>query len=216
MADTSASRIAKSFARLGWTGVFVQGVLMIMPLFMLGYIIIGKATGTRDTLDFTDYLAFFGLLILAFTTFWSFYYTRLAKRIREPGRRPTRDSIARVLWVGLWASCLVILVSLLTLFIEVVRLVILFLKAPQGGVPVIQTQPESRTAWVSAFDAVSLLAEVCTLAGEFLLLGLTLWLLFRITQFTEFPEHDESMAQRNYEPQAPPAEMRTEGTLRSS
>jgi hypothetical protein len=216
MADTSASRIAKSFARLGWTGVFVQGVLMIMPLFMLGYIVIGKATGTRDTLDFTDYLAFFGLLILAFTTFWSFYYTRLAKRIREPGRSPTRDSIARVLWVGLWASCLGIRVSLLTLFIEVVRLVILFLKAPQGGVPVIQTQPESRTAWVSAFDAVSLLAQVCTLAGEFLLLGLTLWLLFRITQFTEFPEHDESLAQRNYEPQAPPAEIRKEGTLRTS
>jgi hypothetical protein len=30
-------------------------------------------------------------------------------------------------------------------------------------------------------DAVGLLAEVCTLAGEFLLLGLTLWLLFKIT-----------------------------------
>jgi hypothetical protein len=152
---------------------------------MLGYVIFGKVTGVRESLDITEYLAFFGLAILAFTTFWSFYYTRLAKRMRDPARRPTRDSIIRILWVGLWASCLGIVVSLLTLFIEVIRLLFLFLRAPQGGVPVIRTEPESRTEWVSAIDAVSLLAEVCTLAAEFLLLGMTLWLLFRITQLSE-------------------------------
>jgi hypothetical protein len=77
------------------------------------------------------------------------------------------------------------------LFIEVVRLLILFLQAPQGGIPVFQTQPDSRGGWVSAIDAVGLLAEVCTLMGEFLLLGLTLWLLFRITQSSK--DYDESM-----------------------
>ena len=81
----------------------------------------------------------------------------------------------------MWASCLGIVVSLLSLFIEVTRLLILFLKAPQAGVPVMRTQLETPTEWVSALDAVGLLAEVCTLAGEFLLLGLTLWLLFKIT-----------------------------------
>lgn len=192
MSDNIAERIAKSFARLGWIGLCIQAVVMILPLFMFGYMIFGKAAGTRDPLDFTEYFAFFGLLILAFTTFWSFYYTRLAKRIRDPQRRPTRESIINVLWVGLWASCLGIVVSLLTLFIEVYRLLILFLKAPQGGVPVIQTQPESRTGWVSAIDAVSLLAEVCTIAGEFLLLALTLWLLFRMTKLAS--DNDERIA----------------------
>jgi Protein of unknown function (DUF3611) len=181
MSDDAAARIGRAFARVGWTGLCLQGVLIILPLLMLGYVIFGKVAGVREPLDFTEYLAFVGLLILAFTTFWSFYYTRVARRIEDPARRPTWDSIRKILWIGLWASCLGIVVSLLSLFIEITRLLILFLKAPQAGVPVMRTELETPNEWVSALDAVGLLAEVCTLAGEFLLLGLTLWLLFKIT-----------------------------------
>lgn len=177
-----AERIAKAFARLGWIGVCFQLVMMILPLFMLGYVIYGKATGTRQLFDLTEYLAIIGLLILAFTTFWSFYYTRIAKKIRDPEQRPSLDTLEGKLWVGLWASSLGIAVSLITLFIEATWLLMLFLKAPQGGVPIIRTEVDNRADWVSAIDAVSLLAEVSTLAGEFLLLGLTLWLLFRVTR----------------------------------
>jgi hypothetical protein len=185
MSETTTERIAKAFARLGWIGVIFQLVLMILPLFMLGYVIYGKVTGTRQLFDFTEYLAIIGLMILAFTTCWSFYYTRLANKIRDPEQRPSQQSLVGKLWVGLWASSLGIAVSLLTLFIEASWLLMLFLKAPQGGVPVIRTELENRSDWVSAIDAVSLLAEICTLAGEFLLLGLTLWLLFRITRLAE-------------------------------
>jgi hypothetical protein len=73
-------------------------------------------------------------------------------------------------------------VSLLLLAVEVLRLLILFLKTPQGGVPVIQTQPGNRSEWVSAIDVVTLFAEVCTLAGELVVVGFTLWLLYRVTQ----------------------------------
>jgi hypothetical protein len=182
MPEISADKVARLFTRLGWAGVYVQLVLMVLPIFMLCYILFGKATGRDVTFDFTEYLAIFGLAILGFTTFWSFYYTRVAKRISDEARRPPAASITKTLWIGLWASCFGIAVSMLLLFIEVVRLLVLFLKAPQGGVPVFQTQPDARTAWVSAIDAVSLLAEVCTLAGEFFVLALTLWLLFRFTQ----------------------------------
>jgi hypothetical protein len=153
-----------------------------MPIFMLCYVVFRKATGARASFDFTDYLAFFGIAILVFTTLWSYGYTRLARRISDPARRPSRGAITRNLWIGLWASIFGIVISMLLLFIEVIRLLILFLQAPQGGVPVFQTQPNDRTAWVSALDAVSLLAELCTLAGELLVLGISLWLLFRVVQ----------------------------------
>jgi hypothetical protein len=52
-------------------------------------------------------------------------------------------------------------------------------------VPVIQMQAENRAAWVSAIDVVSLLADVSTLAAELMVFGVTLWLLFRITQAAE-------------------------------
>jgi hypothetical protein len=183
MTANGAGKTARTFARLGWAGVYIQLALMVPPVFMLGYVLFGKATGTRETLDFTEYLALVSLAILAFTTFWSYRYTRLAKRMSDPDRRPPRDSVVKTLWIGLWASGLGIAVSMLSLFIEVIRLLMLFLQAPQGGVPVFQTQPDNRTAWVSAIDAVSLLAELCTLAGELAILGLTLWLMFKFTQF---------------------------------
>jgi hypothetical protein len=190
MTATGTEKTARTFARLGWAGFYIQLALMVLPVFMLCYLIFGKATGTRETLDFTEYLAIFSLMILAFTTFWSYRYTRLAKWMDDPHRRPPRDSIVNTLWVGLWASGLGIAVSMLSLFIEVIRLLVLFLQAPQGGVPVFQTQPDNRTAWVSAIDAVSLLAELCTLAGELVVLGFTLWLLFKITQFAG--DYDEA------------------------
>jgi uncharacterized membrane protein len=143
-----------------------------------------KVHRAREAFDLTEYLALLGLLILAFTTFWSFYYSRLPRKIRNPELRPSRQSLEGKLLVGLWASSLGIALSLITLFIEVSRLLILFLKPPQGGVPIIRTETDTRSDWVSAIDAVSLLAEVCTVAGEFLLLGLTLWLLFRVTRLS--------------------------------
>lgn len=183
-AQTVAEKIAKAFSRLGWIGVCFQLVMMVLPLFMLGYVIYGKVTGTRQLFDLTEYLAIIGLAILAFTTFWSFYYTRLAAKIRDPEQRPSPDSLESKLWIGLWASCIGIGFSLINLFIEASWLLMLFLKAPQGGVPIIRTELDNRADWVSAIDAVSLLAEVSTLAGEFLLLGLTLCLLFRVTRLS--------------------------------
>lgn len=178
MSATDEMRIAEKFRRYGWLGVSVQAVLAILPLIMLGYVMLGKATGARVALGFTDYLALAGLAILFFTTFWSFRYTRLARRIADPARRPEWTAVAKTLRIGLWAGCIGVLVSLLLLVIEVLRLLFLFLKTPQGGVPVIQTQAENRTAWVSAIDVVSLLAEICTLVGELFVIALTLWLLF--------------------------------------
>jgi hypothetical protein len=181
MSMTSAQKIARDFSRLGWIAVWIQSILAITPILLLCYVVFGKVAGSDAYWSVPDYLAIFGLAILAFTTFWAFRYTRIAKRIMDPDRRPPRSSLIGTLWVGLWASSLGMLVSLVLLFIEVIRLLILFLRAPQAGVPVFQTQADDRLGWVSAIDAVSLLAELCTLTGELLVLGLTLWLLFRVT-----------------------------------
>ena len=174
--------IARRFNNFGWLGMWVQAALAILPLVMLGYMLVGKATGTRVTLNIMDYLAFVGLAILLFTTFWSFRYTRLSRRIANPELRPEWTSVAKTLRFGLWVGCIGVAASLLLIIIEVVRLLFLFLKTPQAGVPVIQTQAQSRTEWVSAMDVVSLLAEICTLAGELLVIALTLWLLFIVLQ----------------------------------
>lgn len=192
MPATSAEKIARDFSRFGWIAVVIQAVLAIIPILLLCYVLFGKVAGNDVAWSLTDYLAILGLAILAFTTLWAFRYTRIAQRIVDPARRPPRSSLIRTLWVGLWASSLGIVVSLVLLFIEVIRLLILFLRAPQAGVPVFQTQAENRLTWVSAIDAVSLLAELCTLTGELLVLVLTLWLLFRVTALAD--DYDRSLS----------------------
>ena len=182
MAAADLQKTARSFSRLGWLGVWIQLVLAILPLVILVYVMFGLATGTRAAFSIFDYLGFIGLAILAFTMLWSFRYTRLAKQIADPDRCPAWASVARTLWIGLWASCAGIFVSVALLIIEVVRLLVILLKAPQGGVPVMRTDTDIRTAWISAIDVVALLAEICTLVGELVVVGITLWLLLRITQ----------------------------------
>ena len=88
-------------------------------------------------------------------------------------------------WTGIAAGSLGVALSMLLLLGEVVRVMILVLRTPQAGVPVIQTQTESRAAWVSAIDVVRLLADVATLAGELVIVACTLWLLYRFTQVAD-------------------------------
>lgn len=181
MPSLTLESVAGSFRRLGWTGVIVQLALAIVPLATLGYFLFGKATGVRTELSVTDVLAIGGLLILLFTTFWSYRYASLGRRMVEPGRRPPYKKVTRVLWVGLWAGVTGIVASMLLLIVGAARLLYLFMKAPQGGVPVIQTSAANRSYWVSSMDIVSLLAEICMLAGELIVVGFTLWLLYRLS-----------------------------------
>ncbi|SFI10472.1 DUF3611 family protein [Planctomicrobium piriforme] len=184
MSADHSQKIAKSFSRLGWIGLWIQAVLAILPVAMLLYVLFGMTTGSRETLGFIDYVAFLGLALLGFTALWSYRYTRLGRRIADPARRPAWTSVIKTLWVGLWAGSAGIVISICLLVFEVTRLLILVLKAPQGGVPVMRTEIDSRTYWISAIDIVTLLAELCTLVGELLVVGLTLWLLFQVTRYS--------------------------------
>jgi hypothetical protein len=75
---------------------------------------------------------------------------------------------------------------MLLMMFEVGRLLFVFLRAPQGGAPVIQTTTYDPSTWVSAIDMVGLLADLSVLAAELIVLAFTLWLLFRITTSTEY------------------------------
>ena len=82
---------------------------------------------------------------------------------------------------------------MLLMMFEVGRLLIVFLRAPQGGVPVMQTDIDPAT-WISAIDMVGLFADLLVLAAELSFLALTLWLLLRITAATDYDKDFEGSA----------------------
>jgi Protein of unknown function (DUF3611) len=187
--DASESRdaagsdsLARAFWRLGWIGFWAQVTIGVIPVALTVYAFIfdGNTTaGTRGGLPLIEYLTIGSLMVLAFTTLWSYRYTRLAKQIADPGRRPSERAIQRVAWTGVAASTVGILFSILIMLFEVAQLFVYFLRAPQAGVPVVQTTAGGPTSWISAADMMSMLALNVSLLVELGVLACSLWLLCR-------------------------------------
>ena len=187
-------RLSQSFSSLGWLGFWMQIAVGSVPLALIIFALAfgrNPAPGTRAGFPLIEYLSIAGLVVLAFTTLWSFRYTRLAVRLADPTRRPTRTAVQRTVWTGVKASTIGIGVSMLVMLFEVVQLLIYFLRTPQAGVPVIQTTG-GPASWVSAADMAGLLALLLTMFAEVTVLVFSLWLLFRTTlPSVEFPQIDD-------------------------
>jgi Protein of unknown function (DUF3611) len=176
--------LANTFSRLGWIGFWIQIAIGLIPLTLIIYAFVsGQSTGagTRRGLLLVGYLTIAGFLVLIFTTVWSYRYTRLAERISDSTLRPSEFLVQKAAWIGVASSALGIVFSMLVILFEVAQLLIYFLRAPQAGVPVIQTTGGGQASWVSAADIMHLMALVVTTFGEFTVLAFSLWLLFRTT-----------------------------------
>jgi hypothetical protein len=174
--------LAATFSRLGWFGFWMQLGIGAVPVALIVYSLIfdrGSGAGTRAGFAIIEVLTIASLLLLAFTTFWFYRYTRLAGRIADPQRRPDGYTVQRVAWTGVVASTLGIVLSVLVMMLEVTQLLIYFLRAPQAGIPVVQTTGGGPASWISAADIVSLLVLIVTTFVEVSVLALSLWLLCR-------------------------------------
>jgi len=175
--------LARGLYRLGWIGFWLQVAFGAIPLLVMAYCFTFSQTAnlTDRTFGFFEYLAIVDLLLLAFTAIWSYRYTRLARRMLGAGPRPTEEKIVDVIWTGVIASTIGILLSMIVALTEVATMLFYFLKAPQGGMPVIQTAGAEALHWVSAVDMVSLMSLHLALFAELIVLVFSLWLLFQAT-----------------------------------
>jgi hypothetical protein len=183
--------LAQAFSRLGWIGFWIQVAIGSIPVLLVTYALIfgrNSGAGTRGGFLLIEYLTIAGLIALVFTTIWSYRYTRLGEQIADPARRPSEFAVQRVAWIGVAASTVGILFSMLVMLFEVAQLLFYFLRAPQVGVPVIQKTGGGEESWVSAADMMNLLVLNLTLFGELTVLVFSIWLLFRsLIASAEFP-----------------------------
>jgi hypothetical protein len=188
---SSGYSLANAFSGLGWSGFWAQIAIGSIPVALAIYsFLFDRSTdvGTRGGLALVEYLTLAGLLLLAFTTFWFYRYTRLAKQIADPETRPPESVARRAAWTGVAASTLGVVLSILVMLFEVTQLLFYFLRAPQVGIPTVQTTGSGSASWVSAADIVSLLMLIMTLLVEVVVLAFSLWLLFRtMTPSVEYP-----------------------------
>jgi hypothetical protein len=180
---SNPENLAKQFSRLGWIGFWIQLVLISLPILLLLYVLFisSPESAQRRGIDLSNYLSYGSLLVMLFTIFWFYQYTRLAKRIPDPESRPPQSSVMRTLWIGLGASCLGILFSMILMINAVLRILFVLLATPQTGVPFSATGGDPAKT-LSAIDAVSLTSLLFTLSAELIVLAFSLWLLFRVTR----------------------------------
>jgi hypothetical protein len=165
--------LAKQFSRLGWIGFWIQLVLLMIPVLLLIYVLFlsSPESAQRKGIDLSNYLSYGSLLVMIFTTFWFLRYSALGRRIASPESRPARSTVMTTLWTGLWAGCLGIVFSMLQMFNAVGRILFVLLVNPQTGLQMAPTPGKDPRMSLSAIDAVSL--------TSLLVLGFTIWLLFR-------------------------------------
>jgi len=177
------SDLAKSFLRTGRVGFWAQvGVGSISVVMAVSAFVLNRraGVGTRGTLVLIQYLTAASLLGLAFTTVWSYRYILLADRIADPAASPSVAALRRTVWVGVVASTVSLVLSMLIMLFESVQLFMYFLRAPQAGISVVQTTAGPAT-WISAGDILSLTVLILVTFVEVLVLALGLWLLFITT-----------------------------------
>ncbi len=181
-------KLAKHFLRLGWIGFWIQLVLLTLPVFLLFYVLFVKSseTITSKGIDLSAYLSNGSLLVMLFTTFWFYRYTKLAPRIAAPERRPSQNSVTKTIWTGLWASVVGVFFSMMLMVSAVIRFLFVLLATPQTGIPV-ATAGSSPGHTLSAMDAVSLASLLFTLSAELTVLLFSIWLLFKVTRDTVLP-----------------------------
>jgi hypothetical protein len=173
--------LARQFTRLGWIGFWIQLVLVSIPVILILYVLFisNPESAQRKGIDLSNYLSYGSLLVMLFTIFWFYQYTRLAKQIVEPELCPPQASVMKTLWIGLGASCLGILFSMMLMMNAVFRILFILLATPQTGIPIAAAGGDpSKT--LSAIDAVSLTSLLFILTAELMVLAFSLWLLFQV------------------------------------
>jgi hypothetical protein len=178
--------LARAFSRWGWSGFWALVGMGALPLIIMVYTFVFSGTpsgSVRSGLPLVHFLSTLGLLLLVFLTLWFYRYTRLAKHIQDPERRPSESSLRRTVWTGVLVSTLAIFFSMLVLLFEVGSMMFYFLSAPQAGLPTVQMTNEV-ASWVSAVDMMNLMSVILSLGGEIFALIFGLLLLFRTLQAT--------------------------------
>ncbi len=183
-------KIAQSFLRLGWVGFWIQLVMIAIPILLLFYVLVIASLESIKSkgIDLSAYLSYGSLAVMLFTTFWFFRYTRLARQIMNPDKRPSRKSVIDTVWIGLWASAVGIFFSMILMFSAAGRLLFILLATPQTGVPIAAAGGDPSLT-LSAIDGVSLISLLVTLTAELIVLLFSIWLLFKVAGEDDSNQH---------------------------
>lgn len=174
----SSHRIARAFLILGRIGFWIQFVFLI-AVTLLGiwtFSVVGSRAGLGNI------LAFLGLALPVFTTWWCWRYAQIGRALAESPSFRQPASLLRTAWVGVWAGALGVVVSVMSLFGTATTLLFVMLANPQVGIQISPATEGASVYTVSAVDALSIMSLMLTLTAELLVVAISLRLVFLVSR----------------------------------
>lgn len=178
----TVKKIATQLRRVGWLGFWLQLVLAVVStlifLFAIPFASTGASNpGTGGSLLF----AVGGLFVLYASTFWSFRYVTIARKLKNPDDRPKKaDTIQTIRW-GLTSN--VIGMGLSVLGAESIAGTLLG-KSLSLAQPFAVYSPDALSKIIQPLDIFIVLANTHTITAHFIGVFGSLFLLTQINKST--------------------------------
>ncbi|MBD2424476.1 DUF3611 family protein [Phormidium sp. FACHB-1136] len=158
---------------LGWTGLVLQALLGFIPLLVITTrIFTSQQTGG---FGLGLWLAMGCLLVLLFSIYWCFRYTRLAARLMQPDRRPPKSAVKRALKLGLLTNLAILSLATSIALWQVSAMTLRLLSVPQGATVLAPNGVVTSAALITPSNMITIYAMISTIAAG--LVGLIVALL---------------------------------------
>lgn len=168
-----------ALASISWLGFWIQLIVAIASsVFLILSVLSRNVDNNTHSLATTTgiVLSICGILILSFNVFQSFRCTRFARKLRDAGASwsANKDSVFRVIQVGLVVSLIGLVLTLIGAEISAGALLVRALSQPQG------TMVYSADKIIRTLDILVVVTNV-SLAGAYVLNTIgSLWLIKRL------------------------------------
>ncbi|MEY3299987.1 MAG: hypothetical protein RLZZ597_3247 [Cyanobacteriota bacterium] len=170
--------IARWCRRLGWLGLVLQALLGFMPLL----VVITRIFSSQRSGGFGWglWLAMACLLVLLFSIYWCFRYTRLAARLIKPDRRPPKSAVKRALKLGLLSNLAILVLSTLIALWQVSAMTLRLLAVPQGATVLAPNAVVPSAALITPSNMIGIYAMISTIAAGLVGLIVALLLIYLV------------------------------------
>ncbi|MDB9361849.1 DUF3611 family protein [Nodularia spumigena CS-588/02] len=173
-------KIAHQIRLTGWVLLWVQLALALVSGLLLLFSSTGRnfANQPNPGLGIGVIWAIIGILLLLFSVFWDFRYTRIGRRLGNinPTLHPSKADTTRAIRMGILVSLIGILITILGAGTSVSVLVAKAVSQPPG---VAITDPNKI---IRALDVFIVVANINGIAAHFVGTVASIWLLEKVHQ----------------------------------
>jgi hypothetical protein len=171
-------QIANTIRLTGWITLWIQLALALVSGLTLLFAATGREVTTQPNpgLGIGTFWAVFGILILLFSVFWDFRYTRIGRRLdnRNPSLHPSKADTTRAIRLGIMVGLVGMLITILGAGTSVSGLLAKAVSQPPG---VAITDPNKI---IRALDVFIVVANINGIAAHFVGTVASIWLLEKV------------------------------------